>query len=243
MNACASSAIAFERGLRGVQARGHDALLSMMVCRRVCSWRSETVWPVLPPSARADVGMAAGRDLLLRIHQLRLQLRSATAAWPAAIALVEMKVVFMRLAPPRAARRTCCRCVADELAGGLVGALQLEQQRHLLVEVDAGGAGQRVGGARQQRGLVVRVVARGLARRLQPGDRRGGEAGQGSHSMPACAVGSKLRCSSSAIEQLAQPVGKARGTGRVVDVGRVAGEAAVAQARRIAALGRDRRWR
>ena len=37
--------------------------------------------------------------------------------------------------------------VVIEPRGGLIGALELEQQRHLLVEVDAGDLGQRVGGA------------------------------------------------------------------------------------------------
>ena len=68
-------------------------------------------------------------------------------------ALVAMNVLVMALSRRLQQRAEHVVDGGDEARRGLIGALELEQQRHLLVEVDAGDLGERVGGPLQQRRL------------------------------------------------------------------------------------------
>src|SRR5581483_11966750 len=211
-------------------------LLSIMAARRVYSWRSETVWPVLAPRLAPT---SAWRPVDTSFCASTSCACSLASDWRIApeTALVDVNVVFMSLADGRQQRTEHVVDGGDEPARGLVGSLQLQEERHLLVEVDAGDAGERVGGALEQGGLVVRLLARRLARGLEPAYRRGREAGQG-----GCGAYAGRRVEDALLvergDELVEPVGEARGAGRIVEVGGVARDGAVAQLGRIAALRR-----
>src|SRR5712691_3436199 len=119
-------------------------LLSMMPCRRVCSCRSETLWPVLlprlvPTSARRPVETSFCATVSCDCSFIIVS-REASA-----IALVDVTVVFMSLSRRREQRAVHVVDGGEELAGGLVRPLQIQHQRHFFVEVDAGGTRERIG--------------------------------------------------------------------------------------------------
>ena len=124
-------------------------LESTMPFSRSRSRSKETDWPVRAPSARPMSATRAGRDFLLRLGQLALRAQQRIAhrlgdrrggdegrsSSPYLTAIEKRRQhVVDRLDQPRR---------------GLVGVLEIEQQRHLHVDVDAGRVGQRLGRARR----------------------------------------------------------------------------------------------